>query len=277
MSLASPADPPVRVNSRLDPALVARVFSVSGRVHVAGFLDEACAARIHRCLTTETRWRLVLFEGVDHREFDVAALDELPEEEHRDLLERVGRAARNGFSYRYASFRLFENFQEGKFRDSYLMRVLAFLNSVPFRDLMRRVTGDDAIDYADGQATLYRAGDFLTRHDDAVEGKNRRAAYVLGFTPEWSTDWVGLLAFPDRYGHVSEAFAPAFNSLNLFRVPALHSMTQVASFATAGRYSITGWLRQRQASAPGRRRCRLRRRSTPWRPSRPGRRRRRAA
>jgi Rps23 Pro-64 3,4-dihydroxylase Tpa1-like proline 4-hydroxylase len=247
MNLAAPADPPVRLNPRLDPALIARVFRASGRVHVAGFLDAACAARIHRCLTAETPWRLVLFDGEEHRDLDVASVDGLPEAQRAELLERVGRAARSGFSYRYSNFRLFENYQEGVSRESYLMRVLEFLNSPPFRDLMRGITGDNAIDYADGQATLYRAGDFLTRHDDAVEGKNRRAAYVLGFTPEWSTDWGGLLAFPDRYGHVSEAFAPTFNSLNLFRVPALHAVTQVASFVTAGRYSITGWLRQQPA------------------------------
>lgn len=37
------------------------------------------------------------------------------------------------------------------------------------------------------------------------------------------------------------------NALNLFRVPALHAVTEVASFAAAGRYSLTGWLRQRPA------------------------------
>lgn len=119
----------------------------------------------------------------------------------------------------------------------------------PFRDLMRRITGDDAIDYADGQATLYRAGDFLTRHDDRVEGKGRRAAYVLGFTPEWVTDWGSLLAFPDAEGHVAEAYRPAFNALSLFRVPMLHAVTQVSEFAPAGRYSITGWLRAAEARA----------------------------
>lgn len=237
------AEPEIRLDPRLDTDLIARVFRASGRVHVTGFLDAACAARIHRCLTAETPWQLVLYDGEQHREFGVQSLDALPPAARQQWIEKVERAARSGFSYRYANFRLFENYQEGKHRDLYLMRLLEFLNSVPFRDLMRRITGDDQVDYADGQATLYRAGDFLTRHDDAVEGKNRRAAYVIGFTPEWSTDWGGMLAFPDRFGHLSEAFAPAFNALNLFRVPALHAVTQVASFATAGRYSVTGWLR----------------------------------
>ena len=46
-------------------------------------------------------------------------------------------------------------------------------------------------------------------------------------------------------GHVAEAYTPGFNSLNIFRVPQAHSVSQVASFVTAERLSITGWLRHR--------------------------------
>jgi len=217
-------------------------------VHIPDIFDAQSAARIHRCLADETPWQLVLFDGVEHRELPVASLSELPAKERDRLQQAVEGAAERGFSYRYSNFRLYENYQQGLHRESFLMRVLEFLNAPPFRDLMRRITADPLIDFADAQATLYRAGDFLTRHDDRVEGKNRRAAYVLNFTPEWIPDWGGLLAFPDRQGHLSEAYAPAFNALNLFRVPTLHAVTQVASFAPAGRYSITGWLRQLPAA-----------------------------
>jgi Rps23 Pro-64 3,4-dihydroxylase Tpa1-like proline 4-hydroxylase len=36
---------------------------------------------------------------------------------------------------------------------------------------------------------------------------------------------------------------PAFNALNVFRVPALHSVSTVAPFVSAARLSLTGWLR----------------------------------
>jgi Rps23 Pro-64 3,4-dihydroxylase Tpa1-like proline 4-hydroxylase len=239
---------PLGLNPRLDAELIARVYRAAGRVHIPDIFDARSAARIHRCLAGETPWRLVLFDGVEHREFEVATLAELPAAERLRLQAAVDDAARHGFSYRYSNFRLFENRQQGLYRESYLMRVLDFLNAAPFRDLMRRITADPAIEFADAQATLYRAGDFLTRHDDSVDGKGRRAAYVLSFTPEWIPDWGGLLAFPDRQGHLSEAYAPAFNALNLFRVPMLHAVTQVSSFAPLGRYSITGWLRQYPAA-----------------------------
>lgn len=240
---------PVRINPRLDVALIARVYRAVGRVHVPDFLDPDCAGRIHRALAEETPWRTVLFDGHEHRELDAATFAHLPAPERHALAARVDSAAMRGFAYRYSVFRLYENWQRGLYRDAWLMRVLGFLNSPPFLGLMRRIRGDAAIGYADAQATKYAAGDFLTRHDDRVDGKDRRTAYVLGFTPDWVTDWGGQLAFPDAQGHLSEAYAPAFNAINLFRVPMLHAVTQVSSFAAGPRYSITGWLRQRPASA----------------------------
>lgn len=243
VSNAAATATPIRVNPALDVPLIARVYRDAGRVHIPDFFHAATAAQIHRSLVAETRWRLVLFDGTAHRELAVPGPFGLPDEERRGWLASVERAAQRGFSYRYATFRLFENYLNGRHRNSYLMRVLEFLNAPAFLELARRVTGDARIAFADGQATMYRSGDFLTRHDDEAPGANRIAAYALGFTPEWITDWGGLLAFPDRDGHLAEAYAPTFNSLNLFRVPALHAVTQVASFAAAPRYSITGWLR----------------------------------
>jgi hypothetical protein len=245
---AASGDPPIRLNPRLDPELIAKVYRSAGRVHIPDFFDAPTAARIHHSLTSETPWQVVLHDGTEDRELPVASLAELPVAERDHWQTLVQLAAGRGFSYRYSNFRLFENYQQGLHQDFWLMRVLEYINTPVIRGLIRHVTGDPAIDFADAQATLYRAGDFLNRHDDNVGGKGRRAAYVLSFTPEWHADWGGLLAFPDRYGHVAEAYAPAFNALNLFRVPMAHAVTQVSSFAPAGRYSITGWFRQLPAA-----------------------------
>jgi Rps23 Pro-64 3,4-dihydroxylase Tpa1-like proline 4-hydroxylase len=49
-----------------------------------------------------------------------------------------------------------------------------------------------------------------------------------------------VLNFYDARGHIEEGFVPTFNALNLFRVPAWHSVSQVAIFGGL-RYSVTGW------------------------------------
>jgi SM-20-related protein len=49
--------------------------------------------------------------------------------------------------------------------------------------------------------------------------------------------------FIDARGHVTQGLTPAFNALNLFKTPQLHSVSAVAPFAGANRLSVTGWLR----------------------------------
>jgi Rps23 Pro-64 3,4-dihydroxylase Tpa1-like proline 4-hydroxylase len=117
------------------------------------------------------------------------------------------------------------------------------MSSGDVRDFLRVVTGAEDIQYADAQATAYSPGDFLTGHDDAVTGKSRRAAYVFGLTPMWRLEWGGLLLFHGSDGNVERGLVPAFNSLNLFAVPRMHSVSEVTRAAAYRRYSITGWLR----------------------------------
>ena len=66
---------------------------------------------------------------------------------------------------------------------------------------------------------------------------------MLNLTPGWRIEWGGLLLFHDEDGHVAEGYAPKFNSLNIFRVPQWHSVSQVASYVDQPRLAITGWIR----------------------------------
>lgn len=93
------------------------------------------------------------------------------------------------------------------------------------------------------RAPHYGPGHLLTAHDDAVAGKNRRAAFVVNLTRDWSADWGGLLMFHQPGVAAAEALVPSFNAINLFAVPQPHSVSMVAPFAPRRRYSVTGWLR----------------------------------
>jgi SM-20-related protein len=110
--------------------------------------------------------------------------------------------------------------------DDPLARFAAWWSSEPVLAFLREITGLVRIAFADAQATAYSPGDFLTGHDDDVTGKNRLAAYVLNLTPRWRTEWGGLLAFHDDSSPEVIALSPAFNRLNLFKVPRRHSVTR---------------------------------------------------
>ncbi|MEM9055385.1 MAG: 2OG-Fe(II) oxygenase family protein, partial [Pseudomonadota bacterium] len=124
-----------------------------------------------------------------------------------------------------------------------LKQVYEFINGKDFLGACRSLTGFDQISFADAQLTRYGPGQFLTRHDDDVQGKNRLVAYVLNLTPNWRTAWGGVLEFQDESGNITEGFLPAYNVLNVFKVPQSHAVSYVTPFTRAYRYAITGWLR----------------------------------
>ncbi|HUE63941.1 MAG TPA: 2OG-Fe(II) oxygenase family protein [Rhizomicrobium sp.] len=230
------------LNPALDRDAIARDFARDRRVHVPVILTDESAARVHRCLAQETDFSLICQTGTDRAEaWRVATL--APQKE-AELMNAAYSSARGGFHYLYDGHMLSRDGEAYPHASHYLAAITRFLNSKPFLDFARRVSGNPAIVFADAQATRYRPGHFLNQHDDGND-RGRIAAYVLNMTPDWRWDWGGALLFSDRPGHVSEGYLPAFNALNLFAVPQEHMVGFVSPFAGAHRYSITGWFRSR--------------------------------
>lgn len=236
-------DPPVRLALQPNVRQIAQVYARAGRVHITPLLSRECAERAYRSLVEEVPWQLHLNDGEKSYDLAQEQVRLLPEATRVLLHERVHANAQQGFQYLFDNFPLSDAYALGRNLDMYAMRVFEFLNTPEFLDFVRQVTGSDEIASADAQATLYRPGHFLTQHDDLATGVQRIAAYVLNLTPQWRPDWGGILNFLDRDGHVAEGYTPAFNALNIFKVPQPHCVSYVAPFARAGRYSITGWLR----------------------------------
>ena len=234
-----------RLNPALDEDAASQAFRRKGRLHLPAFLVEEDAARLHRFLKESEAWKLVVNQKEKLFELDRSAQAALSPDQKRAFDTAVHAEARRSFQFLFESIRVPDEETERRSADSELTRFASFLSSEPVIALLRRITGLGGIDFADAQATAYGLGHFLTRHDDAVAGKNRLAAYVFNLTPKWHVDWGGLLIFHAADGHVEEAFTPAFNALNIFAVPQLHSVSFVTPFAASRRYSVTGWLRSR--------------------------------
>jgi SM-20-related protein len=232
----------LQLNPQLDRPLIREIFRRQQRAHIPDVLTADSAAELYSCLSTQTPWQLSF--NVSQRHIDLAheQLLLIPPDK-RDMMARAMlEQSRHGFQYVFDNYPLYDIFQSGR-RDHPLLRMQEFLNSAPFLQFVREVTGLTQIAFADSQATRYLPGHFLTEHDDDVAGKHRLAAYVFGFTPQWRADWGGILQFIDQDGHICEGYTPKFNVLNLFRVPQKHSVSYVVPAAAQPRYSITGWLR----------------------------------
>jgi SM-20-related protein len=231
------------VNPALNATALADQFTHDGRLHIADFLEAECAAALHSLLSKRTDWRYLVNSGDRTIELDRATRAAMSSAQRDALDNAVYASARSGFQFRYETIRVPDDEASRRASDDPLAAFALWLSSGEPRAFLRTVTGAGNIDFADAQATAYGPGDFLTGHDDAVDGRNRRAAYVLGLNPIWRTEWGGLLVFHSDGKGWLRALEPRFNTLNLFRVPQMHSVSEVTRAAAWRRYSITGWLR----------------------------------
>ncbi len=240
----TPGRPVLRLRTAADRAALAARLAATGRVQIPDLLEDASAAMLRDEAVQRTPFQTVTLGGKGHVDLPAAWLEGLTPTQRTDMGRAAQEAATERFHYLYDNHPLWDLDQAGKL-DGIWKAWLDFANSEAFLGTMRELTGEPRIAFADAQVTRYRRGHFLTAHDDGIEGKNRYFAYVLNLSPRWKIEWGGLLMFHGGDGHVAEAFLPNFNSLNLLRVPALHSVSQVSLFAGDDRLAITGWLRGR--------------------------------
>lgn len=228
---------------RDDEHAVAQAFARDGLVRIASFLPDATAATLHAQLRTRDDWRQVFNSGDKLFELDRATRQSMDRDTSDKLEQAIYAGARSGFQYRYETIRVTDDAAERSASNDPLARFATWMSSGATRDYLRAVTGAPDIAFADAQATAYSVGDFLTGHDDDFPGKNRRAAYVLSLTPAWRLEWGGLFVMHGAGDEPARSLVPAMNVLTLFRVPQMHSVSEVTRAAGCRRYAITGWLR----------------------------------
>lgn len=244
--MAAPADPDFALHPGIDPDALAAFYRATGRVSIEPFLTETAAAALRDHLAAREDWMLVMNAGEKVYEMPRAAAAALSPEQRVTLDRKIGESALHDFQYRYESIRVPD---DPAARSATLLdRFATFMSSSEVIALLHDITGAP-IEFADAQATAYGPGHFLTRHDDDVVGKGRHAAYVLGLTSGWRSEWGGLLLFHDGERDIDHGFAPAFNALRLFAVPAVHSVSHVWPWVPEPRLSVTGWLRSRETAA----------------------------
>lgn len=230
----------------LDPSQIAGVLRRFGRAHLPGVLPEATARALHAGLLSGTPYRRHLAAGERHITMAMDAFEAQGEAWKAEVYAAVRSTAAAGFSYLFDTYPVAEEVEAGARLGLAAEQVYDALNAPAGLRWLRAVTGEPRCAYVDAQATRFLPGHFLTGHDDGVAGKDRLFAYVLNLTPGWRAEWGGLLLFTDGDGHVAEGYTPAFNALNLLRVPQAHLVSEVASYAPAPRLSVTGWIRARR-------------------------------
>src|SRR5690606_1396093 len=148
--------PELRLAANLDRATIARVYAGARRVHIAPILARECAERLIHELMHEVPWQVHLNSGSRPINLQAAGFEQLSAEERNKFLSAVYANATQGFQYLYNSFPISDYHARGEHRSLYVMRLYEFLNSAPFLDFVREITGARDIALADAQATLYK-------------------------------------------------------------------------------------------------------------------------
>lgn len=215
-------------------------FSLKRQVRVVDVLDFEFAARTYQALNETVTFDNAMSIDGSNIVVSKEEWEKLSEEKRKNLYFRLMENAAKGKGFSYGR----KYVTEGE-TNSYLSDFFAKLNSAEVLNKISELTGVTGLNYASMQATRYIPGQFLTRHKDVVEAEGRKLAYVFNLSPEWHGDWGGLLQFFNQDGTTTEAWTPTFNTLSLFDVEKIHSVTYVTPFAQKPRYSLTGWFGER--------------------------------
>jgi Rps23 Pro-64 3,4-dihydroxylase Tpa1-like proline 4-hydroxylase len=231
---------PAVINNALDINLYRQRLVQNTRVQIPGFLQEEAAEAIHRCLAEEIPWALAERSGGESHTIAAEAYAAMSEQDRQALLVKAYARAKSEFQFSYDSYMMVRAVKEGWTRNL-LHDVLEFLNAPEFLQFARRLTGEPTIDRVSAQATRYRPGQFLTRHQDEDVSEGRVCAYVINLSRNWDSDWGGLLQFHDADRRLIDSFVPYWNHLSLFRVPQSHTVSLVSPWAGSDRLAVTGW------------------------------------
>lgn len=213
-----------------------------GRVQIPDILEDAYAEQFHAVLAAETQWTLSYRDGSAAKRLEYADYAQMDEAQRAQFIERAALAARGRYAYAYEGYSMIDRYFDAAREDHLLRRLVDVFHDERVLGFIRQLTGDAAIARVRMQATRYLPGHFLRRHDDTGYGdQDRRFAFVVNLGRGWEADWGGLLNFVDSADRVVDVYVPRFNSLSLFKVPQMHYVSQVAPWAEAPRYALTGW------------------------------------
>lgn len=232
------------LNTNLDRLALKAQFAEDGRVRIENIFEANIAERIRECCLNKVPFEYTAFVDGANVTIPEDEMKKLDAQQLQDMQRQIMTAAADGIGFYYCSYMMAHAQEDTNDPElNFLHRVFDYLSSEEMLSFVSDVTGADDLKSADGQYTRYSPGQFLTRHQDDTKRQQRRLAYVMAFSKDWHPDWGGLLQFFERDGTPRDAWTPKFNSMSLFDVRHVHSVTYVTPFAKQPRLSLTGWFR----------------------------------
>lgn len=224
------------LNKSIDRKKVKKEYLKNDYVRIENFLDIEYVKKISQTIYNEIQWDLCYLSEHGPVSIKDEELKKYTYQQSAELNNEVMTRAQQGFSYFYYRSDLVNS------TNKVLKRFYNDLCGDEFLDFCRDLTNVDAIVKVNGQLACFSPGCFLRKHSDETDKEERVAAYVINFTPVWNSDWGGNLYLLDDQQSIIDVLEPLFNSVTIFKIPALHFVSQVANYAMSSRFTATGWM-----------------------------------
>ncbi|WP_164078403.1 2OG-Fe(II) oxygenase family protein [Alteromonas facilis] len=223
-------------NTQFDFAASKTAYQQDNRAKIENLFEDQQANALHQVLGHELQYDIAITHNNQYMNITQAEWEAFDQKKRQEFLAQAQSNATKGIGFIYGQRKVSKASENATLRDLY-----TWLNSEKTLQWIRDISGHEDIVAASAQATQYYPGHFLTRHNDIQEIEQRRVSFVINVTPQWHPDWGGLLQFFEEDGTPRDAWAPGFNSLHLFDVKHIQSVTFVAPYAGAPRLSVNGW------------------------------------
>lgn len=228
-----------RLNGQLAADAWNQEYVKDMRCRVTNILDRESARSMAQTTLENAQFKQAHISGNRYREISKEEFSQMDMSSRQALVREVYALAREGIGFWYGRQGL------NKGITGPLEKIRRWLDSEEVLDTVRKITGIASLSPPSAQITSFAPGDFLTRHKDDVTAERRKVAFVLNLTENWHPDWGGLLQFFHDSGETRDSWSPVFNSLCLFDVKHVHSVTCIAPFSPKVRLAISGWFHER--------------------------------
>ncbi len=232
------------INKHIDINKYKTHFELDRRTRVGHFFEDNIAENLHDTLKTKTPYNLNYVIDNEFKSESESDMKKKNQAELSSMTQTVLDQASKGIGFIYQGYANNPQNKALSLTNESLKPLHAafdFLNTDACLNVIKEITGDKEIYSAECQFTRFLPGHFLTRHQDEVDSRNRKYAFVISLTKDWHTDWGGLLQFYFEDGTPKEPYNQVFNAMSLFDIKHIHSVTYIAPFAKRPRLSLTGW------------------------------------
>lgn len=216
-------------------------YLLDNRIRVHEILPERVCENLHSLARNKTPYYLAYSEDSQPAIMKSNVFDSLTREKRHEFWARRYEQASRGVGYVYKGFTPKNAILGADVTLKPLIEFAEYWNSEALINEIKNLTGLNDITHSDTQFTCLLPGHFLTRHRDTDTSGKRRLAYVISLSKNWHPDWGGLLQFYEDDGTPRDTWAPVFNTLSLFDIDHIHSVTHVTPYALEPRLSIVGW------------------------------------